>query len=143
MVLTAVKGFAGGSPLSSEEIQKKRTITMKAINKHMRQLKVAIGKKQFDRASTAADAVAKLVAQIPELSPKGSAYGPKSRIKPAVWEKFAHYKDLTEHSADAARSLAKVAKSQNKEKVMASFLSLARSCTKCHKPYRKKKRRAK
>lgn len=127
--------------ISPEKIQKKRTATMKAINKNMRLIKVTIGKGQYGRASTTAATVAELITKIPDLSPEGSAYGRKSRIKPGVWENFAQYKDLSERSAKAARSLAKIAKSQDREKVMKSFLSLARSCSKCHKPFRKKKKR--
>ena len=114
---------------------------MKAINKKMRVLKVSIGKGQFDLAGATAASLAELIDKIPGLSPEGSAYGPKSRIKPQVWKKFAHYKDLSDRSADAARALVKIAKSQDRKKVMGSFLSLARSCSKCHKPYRKKKKR--
>ncbi len=141
LVLAAAKGFAGGDPASPEEIQKKRTANMKTINKNMRQLKVSITKRQFDRIGATATAVAERVAKIPELSPEGSAHGPKSRIKPEVWKNFARYIDFAERSAEAARSLAKVAGSQDQKKVMGSFLALAKSCTKCHKPYRKKIKR--
>ena len=141
LVLTPVTAYSGEEPAPPAAIQKKRTATMKAINKNMRLLKVTIVKGQFDRAGGTAAMLAELIAKIPGLSPEGSAYGPKSRIKLEVWKKFAHYKDLSERSAEAARSLAKVAKSQDRNKVMRSFLSLARSCSKCHKPFRKKKKK--
>lgn len=141
LVLAPVTAYPGGEPASPAAIQKKRTATMKTINKNMRLIKVTIGKGQYGRAGATAAMLAELIVKIPGLSPEGSAFGPKSRIKPEVWKKFALYKDLSERSAEAARSLAKVAKSQDREKVMGSFLSLARSCSKCHKPFRKKKKR--
>lgn len=141
LVLAPMSAYSGGEPAPPAAIQKKRTATMKAINKNMRLLKVTIVKGQFDRAGATAAMLAELIAKIPGLSPEGSAYGPKSRIKPGVWQKFAHYTDLSERSAEAARSLVKVAKSQDRNKVMVSFLSLARSCSKCHKPFRKKKKK--
>jgi cytochrome c556 len=140
-VLAGVHGFAGQGPATPAEIQKKRTATMKAINKHMRELKVAVSRMEFDRVASTATSVEKLIGQIPELSPEGSAFGPKTRILPAVWENFSNYEELTTLSTNAADSLAKVAKSQDQKKVMKAFLALAKSCTKCHKPYRKKKKR--
>ena len=142
-VLAGVNGFAGQESATPAEVQKKRTATMKAINKHMRKLKVAVSRKEFEHIGSTATAVGKLIAQIPELSPEGSAFGPKTRMLPAVWENFSHYKELTVLSTKAADSLAKVAESRNQKKVMKAFLALAKSCTKCHKPYRKKKKRRK
>ena len=67
-VLGPVLAYSGGEPASPAAIQKKRTATMKAIDKSMRVLKVTIGKGQFDRAGATAAMLAELIAKIPSLT---------------------------------------------------------------------------
>jgi cytochrome c556 len=124
-----------------EDIQKKRTALMKKINKTMRLIRVYAKKSQMKELTGAALDVAKLIDRIPGLSPEGSAFGPKSRIKPEVWEEFDRYIKLTEETSAAARSLAKVAQAGDGASLMPSFTSLAKACRACHKPFRKKKKR--
>ncbi len=127
-----------GSP---EEIQKKRTALMKKISKTMRLIRVYAKKSQMKDLAGAALDVAKLVDRILELSPEGSAFGPKSRIEPEVWKEFDRYNKLTGKTSAAARSLAKVAGAGDGESLMPSFTSLAKTCRACHKPFRKKMNR--
>ena len=137
--VAAVPGFPGAE--SPEQIQKKRTLTMKAINKALLRIRVYAGKGQLKELSAAALEVSNLVARIPELSPEGSAFGDKSRIKPEVWTNFAHFKELSEKTAAAARALAKTARIGDTGSLMRSFVDLAKACGACHKFYRKKKKR--
>ncbi len=127
---------------SPDEIQKKRTALMKKINKSMRLIRVYAGKGQMKDLAGAASEVSKLIDRIPESSPKGSAFGPKSRIKPEVWEDFDRYKKLTEKASAAARSLAKVGRAGDGAVLFSSFSSLAKACGACHKPFRKKKKKS-
>ena len=129
---------AGESP---EKIQKKRTATMKAINKSMRQIRVYAGKGDLENVARAAGEVSRLVSQIPDLSPRDSAFGVKSRIKPEVWEDFGRYEKLSVRSTSAARSLAATAQKGDRGALMKSFAALAKSCNACHKPFRKKKKK--
>lgn len=140
LALSGVYGYAGQSENSPAEIQKERTALMKDINRHMKDIKSAVGKKRFGIIKSNASELGELISKIPELTPQGSAYGPKSRIVPAVWEKFSHYRELATASTESARRLAQIADGQEVTKVTKAFRDLARSCTACHKPYRKKKR---
>jgi cytochrome c556 len=134
---------AGETPgkISPEKIQKKRTITMKAINKSMRRIRVYAGKGELENVARAAGEVSRLVARIPALSPRGSAFGEKSRIKPGVWEDFGRYEELSDKSAAAARAMAATAQKGDRGALMKSFAALAKSCGACHKPFRKKKKK--
>ncbi len=129
--------------ISPEKIQKKRTATMKAINKSMVLIRVYAGKGELENVARVAGEVSRLLARIPGLSPRDSAFGEKSRIKPEVWEVFGRYGKLSGRSATAARSLAATAQKGDREALMKSFAALAKSCGACHKPFRKKKKKRK
>ena len=126
---------------SLEKIQKIRTATMKSISKTLRGIRVFVKNGQLKELAEASEKVAKLIDRIPELSPKGSAFGEKSRIKSEVWDDFNRYKKLTEKSSTAARALAKVAGVGDAKSSMSAFRVLGKSCGACHKPFRKKKKR--
>ncbi len=126
---------------SPEKIQKNRTATMKSINKALRGIRVFVKNGQMKELAEASMKVAKLVDRIPELSPKGSAFGEKSRIRPEVWDDFDRYKKLTGESSAAARTLAKVAESGNMKAAAGAFSTRGKSCGACHKPFRKKKKK--
>lgn len=125
---------------SPEKVQKNRTATMKSISKALRGIRVFVKAGQMKELAEASMQVAKLVDRIPELSPKGSAFGEESRIKPEVWDDFARYKKLADESSAAARALAKVAGSGDEKKAADAFRALGKSCGACHKPFRKKKK---
>ena len=126
---------------SPEQIQKNRTAVMKSIDKALRGIRVFVKKEQMKELAEASMKVAKLIDRIPELSPKGSAFGEKSRIKPEAWDDFDRYKKLTESSSAAARALAKVAGSGDVKASAGAFRALGKSCGACHKPFRKKKKK--
>ncbi len=129
--------------ISPGKTQKKRTATMKAINKSMVLIRVYAGKGELENVARVAGEVSRLLARIPGLSPRDSAFGEKSRIKPEVWEDFGRYGKLSGRSATAARSLAATAQKGDREALMKSFAALAKSCGACHKPFRKKKKKRK
>lgn len=124
---------------SPAEIQKARTALMKSINRGMRKSLVFIKKGDFQNLAPTAKEVSALLARIPKMSPKGSAFG-KTRIKPKVWDNFDHYRKLSAEAAAAATRLAEVAGAGDKKSAMQAFRGLVKGCRECHKPYRKKKR---
>jgi cytochrome c556 len=126
---------------SPEEIQGNRTATMKSIGKALRAIRVFVKAGQMKELAESSMQVAEFIDRIPELSPKGSAFGEKSRIKPEVWEDFDQYKKLAEKSSAAARALAKAAGSGDKDSAAGAFRAFGKSCGACHKPFRKKKKK--
>lgn len=121
-------------------VQRVRVRTMKSISRAMRRVKVYTKKANYERVAAAAEEIALLSAAIPFLSPKGSAFG-KTRIKAEVWSRFDDYTKIAGGSAQIARDLAQAARAKDKNAVLKRFSALAESCTQCHKPYRKKKRK--
>ena len=120
--------------------QRVRVRTMKSISRAMRRVKVYTKKANYERVAAAAEEIALLSAAIPYLSPKGSAFG-KTRIKAEVWSRFDDYTKIARDSAQIARDLAQAAQAKDKSAVLKTFSALSDSCTQCHKPYRKKKRK--
>lgn len=121
-------------------VQRVRVRTMKSISRAMRRVKVYTKKANYKRVAAAAEEIALLSAAIPYLSPKGSAFG-KTRIKAEVWSRFDDYTKIAGDSAQIARDLARAAQAKDKSAVLKAFSALSDSCTQCHKPYRKKKRK--
>ena len=121
-------------------VQRVRVRTMKSISRAMRRVKVYTKKANYERVAAAAEEIALLSAAIPYLSPKGSAFG-KTRIKAEVWSRFDDYTKIARDSAQIAREVAKAAQAKDKAGVLKAFSALSDSCTQCHKPYRKKKRK--
>lgn len=121
-------------------VQRVRVRTMKSISRAMRRVKVYTKKANYKRVAAAAEEIALLSAAIPYLSPKGSAFG-KTRIKAEVWSRFDDYTKIARDSAQIAREVAKAAQAKDKVGVLKAFGALSDSCTQCHKPYRKKKRK--
>lgn len=121
-------------------VQRVRVRTMKSISRAMRRVKVYTKKANYERVAAAAEEIALLSAAIPFLSPKGSAFG-KTRIKAEVWSRFDDYTKIARDSAQIARDLARAAGAKDKSAVLKTFSALSDSCTQCHKPYRKKKRK--
>ncbi|MDA0999778.1 MAG: cytochrome c [bacterium] len=126
------------APSDPAKIQKARTALMKNINQDMRKARVAIKKKAFQELAATSKELSALIARIPELSPKGSAFG-TTRIKSEVWKKFDHFRKLSTESSAAAARLAKVAAEGDQKSATQAFRGLAKTCTNCHKPYREKK----
>ena len=114
---------------------------MKSIGKALRAIRVFVKAGQMKELAESSMQVAEFIDRIPELSPKGSAFGEKSRIKPEVWEDFGRYKKLAEKSSAAARTLAKAAGSGDKDSAAGAFRAFGKSCGACHKPFRKKKKK--
>ena len=75
------------------------------------------------------------------LEPQGQQFG-KTRIKDEVWSRFGDYTKIARDSAQIAREVAKAAVAKDKAGVLKAFSALSDSCTQCHKPYRKKKKRS-
>ncbi|MDE0331573.1 MAG: cytochrome c [Nitrospinae bacterium] len=121
-------------------VQRVRVRTMKSISRAMRRIKVYTKKENYKRVAAAAEEIALLSAAIPFLSPKGSAFG-KTRIKEEVWSRFDDYTKIARGSAQIASDLAIAAQAKNKNAVLKTFSALSESCTQCHKPYRKKKKK--
>lgn len=131
---------AGQDEQTLRGVQWVRVRTMKSISRAMRRVKVYTKKANYKRVAAAAEEIALLSAAIPFLSPKGSAFG-KTRIKAEVWSRFDDYTKIARDSAQIARDLAKAAGAKDKSAVLKAFSALSDSCTQCHKPYRKKKRK--
>ena len=131
---------AGQDEQTLRGVQRVRVRTMKSISRAMRRVKVYSKKANYERVAAAAEEIALLSAAIPYLSPKGSAFG-KTRIKAEVWSRFDDYTKIARDSAQIARNLAKAAQAKEKNAVLKTFSALSDSCTQCHKPYRKKKRK--
>ncbi len=131
---------AGQDEQTLRGVQRVRVQTMKSISRAMRRVKVYTKKANYKRVASAAEEIALLSAAIPYLSPKGSAFG-KTRIKEEVWSRFDDYTKIARDSAQIARDLAKAARAKDKSAVLKTFSALSDSCTQCHKPYRKKKRK--
>ena len=131
---------AGQDEQTLRGVQRVRVRTMKSISRAMRRVKVYTKKANYKRVAAAAEEIALLSAAIPFLSPKGSAFG-KTRIKAEVWSRFDDYTKIARDSAQIARGLAKAAGAKDKAGVLKAFSALSDSCTQCHKPYRKKKRK--
>ncbi|MDE0340633.1 MAG: cytochrome c [Nitrospinae bacterium] len=131
---------AGQDEQTLRGVQRVRVRTMKSISRAMRRVKVYTKKANYERVAAAAEEIALLSAAIPYLSPKGSAFG-KTRIKAEVWSRFDDYSKIARDSAQIARDVAKAAQAKDKSAVLKTFSALSDSCTQCHKPYRKKKRK--
>ena len=131
---------AGQDEQTLRGVQRVRVRTMKSISRAMRRVKVYTKKANYKRVAAAAEEIALLSAAIPYLSPKGSAFG-KTRIKAEVWSRFDDYTKIAKDSAQIAREVAKAAQAKDKSAVLKTFSALSDSCTQCHKPYRKKKRK--
>ena len=131
---------AGQDEQTLRGVQRVRVRTMKSISRAMRRVKVYTKKANYERVAAAAEEIALLSAAIPYLSPKGSAFG-KTRIKAEVWSRFDDYSKIARDSAQIARDVAKAAQEKDKSAVLKTFSALSDSCTQCHKPYRKKKRK--
>ena len=131
---------AGQDEQTLRGVQRVRVRTMKSISRAMRRVKVYTKKANYKRVAAAAEEIALLSAAIPYLSPKGSAFG-KTRIKAEVWSRFDDYTKIARDSVQIARDLAKAAGAKDKNAVLKAFSALSDSCTQCHKPYRKKKRK--
>ncbi|MYA96136.1 MAG: hypothetical protein F4X91_06975 [Nitrospinae bacterium] len=131
---------AGQDEQTLRGVQRVRVRTMKSISRAMRRVKVYSKKANYERVAAAAEEIALLSAAIPYLSPKGSAFG-KTRIKTEVWSRFDDYTKIARDSAKIARDLARAARAKDKNAVLKTFSALSDSCTQCHKPYRKKKRK--
>ena len=131
---------AGEDEQTLRGVQRVRVRTMKSISRAMRRVKVYTKKANYKRVAAAAEEIALLSAAIPYLSPKGSAFG-KTRIKEDVWSRFDDYTKIARDSAQIARNLAKAAAAKEKDAVLKTFSALSDSCTQCHRPYRKKKRK--
>ncbi len=131
---------AGKDEQTLRGVQRVRVRTMKSISRAMRRIKVYTKKGNYKRVISAAKEIALLSAAIPYLSPKGSNL-PKTRIKDEVWSRFGDYTKLARGSARIAGNVVKAAVAADKAAVLKTFSALSESCTQCHKPYRKKKRR--
>ena len=131
---------AGQDEQTMRGVQRVRVRTMKSISRAMRRVKVYTKKANYKRVAAAAEEIALLSAAIPYLSPKGSAFG-KTRIKAEVWSRFDDYTKIARDSVQIARDVAKAAQAKNKDAVLKAFSALSDSCTQCHKPFRKKKKR--
>lgn len=132
---------AGQDEQTLRGVQRVRVRTMKSISRAMRRVKVYTKKANYKRVAAAAEEIALLSAAIPFLSPEGSAFG-KTRIKDEVWSRFDDYTKIARDSAQIARGLAKAAGAKDKAGVLKAFSALSDSCTQCHKPYRKKKKKS-
>ncbi len=131
---------ASGEEQALRGVQRVRVRTMKTISRAMRRVKLYSKKANYKRVASAAEEIALLSAAIPYLSPKGSAFG-KTRIKAEVWNRFDDYSKIARDSAKIARDLVRAAEARNKTAVQTTFTALTESCTQCHRPYRKKKRK--
>ena len=142
MVVFLLPSFSAGEDEQTlRGVQRVRVRTMKSISRALRRIKVYSKKANYKRVTSAAEEIALLTAAIPYLSPKGSNLG-KTRIKDEVWSRFDDYTKLARASAHIARDVVKAAGAADKAAVSKTFSALSESCTQCHKPYRKKKRRS-
>ena len=141
MVVFLLPPFSAGEDEQTlRGVQRVRVRTMKSISRAMRRIKVYTKKANYKRVISAAEEIALLTAAIPYLSPKGSNLG-KTRIKDEVWSRFDDYRKIARASAHIARDVVKAAGAADKAAVLKTFSALSESCTQCHKPYRKKKKR--
>ncbi|MFC1664620.1 c-type cytochrome [Pseudomonadota bacterium] len=98
------------------------------------------GKKAFDAKKFALNAqrVSIMLPMAAEGFTTGSDKG-KTRALPEIWSNMDDFKKKMNDSIDASNKLAEIAKSGDEATMKKQFVATNKTCSGCHKKYRKKK----
>lgn len=138
--------------LANEEaagIIKQRMEVMKTIGRSMKGLTAMMqGKKFYEPVKTHALAETIKIygsTNLTKLFPEGSHDGPTNAL-PAIWSDWQKFKTLADQLSEKAGDLVRMTsheRGNNTERyiVDAAFKRLAKTCSECHKTFRKKKKK--
>lgn len=127
----------------AESVVKYRQQVMKALGAHTAAVAMVVKGEVAAAADIAAharaiEAMAKL---IPGLFPVGTgSRSLETRAKPEIWRDWKRFTASAKEVEKAGAELAEAAATGNAAAVAARFVTLAKACGGCHKPFRAKKR---
>ena len=121
---------------------KQRMDAMKVMRTNLRAVAAMLeGKRTYDspRARQAATTIRMHASQMPNLFPIGSTQHP-GEAQPAIWSRWPEFEQSAKGFAVYANALAKVPGDPEPSKVKAILAMIGRTCSDCHKTFRKQKR---
>lgn len=122
---------------------KERMAVMKTMGKSMKSMsRMARGKipMDFAKIETGAGAIARHGGKIPALFPEGSGRD-VSEASPKIWDDPDDFKLSADGLVAAARTLESAANANDAAAVKISFRALGKTCGRCHKQFRIKKKK--
>ena len=128
------------TPDQAKSLFHERHEGMEAIGKATKTIKQAL-----DSGSPDIDAIRKAAGKVDELAGKSSGWFPagtdkavlpKTRARPAIWEKPEDFAAKDRDFQQAARALKAAADSGDVEAVKSRFADLGKTCKACHETYR-------
>lgn len=132
-------GFDAGAHSGARGIVKERMTLMDTIGDSMKIL-AAMYKRQapYDPALVArhSASISARARSISGLFPQGSSDHP-SRALPAIWQDWPEFDQLARQLGTDSAELARMAESSDLKATRRQFARVARSCTGCHKKFRK------
>lgn len=140
LIIAALWGdFDAGAHSGARGIVKERMELMDTIGDSMKILS-AMFKRQapYDPSLVArhSAAIGARARSIASLFPHGSVDHP-SRALPSIWEDWAEFDQLARQLGAESAKLARMAKDTDMKGTRRQFVRLAKSCTACHKSFRK------
>jgi cytochrome c556 len=144
LVAGAAMGVLVGTTAPSQALEPGEAIALRqammdSIGAHMGAIKAALGTGNGKMVAMQAGAIAKLAPVIHYAFPKGSGTG-KTRAKANIWTDWTKFQAAAMHLQTEAVALAKVAATNDKAKMAAQFVKMAKSgCGGCHGTFRAKR----
>jgi len=139
-ILAVVAGavLATGSILAADGVIAKRQADMKAMGKEMGGIKDTLAAKgDLAKVQAHAEAIRKILAEVPALFPAGSDTGPTDAL-PAIWSDQAGFDSAVERADGLADALGTAAGTGEIAAATAAFAALGKNgCGGCHQSYRK------
>jgi len=116
-------------------LQQDRNLKMKILARSMNQIKNATGLTDMQAPATAIVSATK---NLFNLWPEGSG-GENTRAKNEIWSNMADFKAKLTDMKDAADKLSLVVNGTDETMVKSRFFAVGRTCSACHKIYRRPK----
>ena len=140
-VFLSIYGFNVYAHSGAEGIVKERMMKMKTIGESMKSMAVMIRNKSTfdpDKARTHALTIKSHSGKaLTDLFPEGSLQQP-TEAKPEIWSEWPEFAELAEQLTLTAEAL-EVALDKDHKKRAVAFAKVGKTCSNCHKSFRKKK----
>jgi cytochrome c556 len=120
------------------DVIEKRQKAMKGISAASKEIKAAVGDKNYSTVEAKAKDIMGTAEKIPSLFPKGSTAG-KTKATPAIWDKSDDFAKAAQKLAKAAGEVASAAKAGDDADVAVKVKEMGATCGACHKPFRAEK----
>ena len=137
LILTSVTFGDAIAHSGATGIVKERMDHFKASQANLKKIKTHIINENYRAIIPLATDIARWAEKMPDYFPVGSNLKPSEASK-KIWSDFRGFSSAAHLNWKATISLAKAAKTSDKNTIITAFKKMAESCKSCHKNYRLK-----